>query len=408
VYHGLRTLSQMRIVHFSWEYPPVMYGGLGTHVLELTREQVRAGHDVVVVTQQIEGQLSADTVDEHGVRVIRVSQSEPRIAFDENSFEYWSHRFAMDSFAQTRAVLTDWSPDLVHGHDWIAAEQTFLSADMWGVPSAITIHATEIGRHSGWLSSRLSKIVHARERAAVEQADSLIVCSTAMKSELVHNLCANINKIEVIPNGVCTDSPAAKRVDQVRSGDGFEVVFVGRLEWEKGIHHVIDALAVLNDSTIHFHVIGSGSQLSALSAKVTRKGLSESVTFHGYLSQEKMLEVLSKADAAVIPSSYEPFGIVALELGVQGIPLIVSKAGGLRETVPTSEFGYVLSNVDGHHIAALLQEIRADRSEAQKRSESLKHRIEQEFTWSHVAAETIEHYREILGSRVGELADARI
>ena len=104
----------------------------------------------------------------------------------------------------------------------------------------------------------------------------------------------------------------------------------------------------------------------------------------------------------------KPFGIVALELGVQGIPLIVSKAGGLRETVPTSEFGYVLSNVDGHHIAALLQEIRADRSEAQKRSESLKHRIEQEFTWSHVAAETIEHYREILGSRVGELADARI
>ena len=70
----------------------------------------------------------------------------------------------------------------------------------------------------------------------MEQADSLIVCSTAMKSELVHNLCANSNKIEVIPNGVCTDSPAAKRVDQVRSGHGFEVVFVGRLEWEKGIH----------------------------------------------------------------------------------------------------------------------------------------------------------------------------
>jgi|GEM_PF-395379 len=408
MYHGLRSLSQMRIVHFSWEYPPVMYGGLGTHVLELTREQVRAGHDVVVVTQQSEGQSVSDSMDHNGVRVVRVSQSEPRIAFDESTFEYWSHKFAMDSFAQTRAALTDWSPDLVHGHDWIAAEQTFLSSDMWGVPSVITIHATEIGRHSGWLSSRLSKIVHARERDAVKHSGSIIVCSTAMKSELVHNLCADDNKIEVIPNGVRTESPAAKRVDQLRPGHGFEVVFVGRLEWEKGVHHVIDALAVLNDSTIHFHVIGSGSQLNALSAKVARKGLSESVTFHGYLSPDKMLEVLSIADAAVIPSSYEPFGIVALELGAQGIPLIVSKAGGLRETVPTTEFGYVLTKVDGQHIAALLQEIRADRSEAQKRSESLKHRIEQEFTWSHVASETIEHYREVLGLRVGELADARI
>ena len=408
MYHGLRSLSQMRIVHFSWEYPPVMYGGLGTHVLELTREQVRAGHDVVVVTQQSEGQSVSDSMDHNGVRVVRVSQSEPRIAFDESTFEYWSHKFAMDSFAQTRAALTDWSPDLVHGHDWIAAEQTFLSSDMWGVPSVITIHATEIGRHSGWLSSRLSKIVHARERDAVKHSGSIIVCSTAMKSELVHNLCADDNKIEVIPNGVRTDSPAAKRVDQVRPGHGFEVVFVGRLEWEKGVHHVIDALAVLNDSTIHFHVIGSGSQLNALSAKVARKGLSESVTFHGYLSPDKMLEVLSIADAAVIPSSYEPFGIVALELGAQGIPLIVSKAGGLRETVPTAEFGYVLSNVDGQHIAALLQEIRADRLEAQKRSELLKHRIDQDFTWQHVAAKTIAHYTEILGSRLGELADARI
>ena len=408
MYHGLRSLSQMRIVHFSWEYPPVMYGGLGTHVLELTREQVRAGHDVVVVTQQSEGQSVSDSMDHNGVRVVRVSQSEPRIAFDESTFEYWSHKFAMDSFAQTRAALTDWSPDLVHGHDWIAAEQTFLSSDMWGVPSVITIHATEIGRHSGWLSSRLSKIVHARERDAVKHSGSIIVCSTAMKSELVHNLCADDNKIEVIPNGVRTDSPAAKRVDQVRPGHGFEVVFVGRLEWEKGVHHVIDALAVLNDSTIHFHVIGSGSQLNALSAKVARKGLSESVTFHGYLSPDKMLEVLSIADAAVIPSSYEPFGIVALELGAQGIPLIVSKAGGLRETVPTTEFGYVLSNVDGQHIAALLQEIRADRLEAQKRSELLKHRIDQDFTWQHVAAKTIAHYTEILGSRLGELADARI
>ena len=408
MYHGLRSLSQMRIVHFSWEYPPVMYGGLGTHVLELTREQVRAGHDVVVVTQQSEGQSVSDSMDHNGVRVVRVSQSEPRIAFDESTFEYWSHKFAMDSFAQTRAALTDWSPDLVHGHDWIAAEQTFLSSDMWGVPSVITIHATEIGRHSGWLSSRLSKIVHARERDAVKHSGSIIVCSTAMKSELVHNLCADDNKIEVIPNGVRTDSPAAKRVDQLRPGHGFEVVFVGRLEWEKGVHHVIDALAVLNDSTIHFHVIGSGSQLNALSAKVARKGLSESVTFHGYLSPDKMLEVLSIADAAVIPSSYEPFGIVALELGAQGIPLIVSKAGGLRETVPTTEFGYVLSNVEGQHIAALLQEIRADRLEAQKRSELLKHRIDQDFTWQHVAAKTIAHYTEILGSRLGELADARI
>ena len=406
MHYRLRSLIEMRIVHFSWEYPPVTYGGLGTHVLELTREQRRAGHDVAVVTQQIDGRVSTDSFDEQGIRVLRVAQSEPRIPFAEEAFDTWVHRFAMDSFAAASASLSNWDPDIVHGHDWIGAEQAFLAARRWRVPEVLTLHATEIGRHNGWLTSKLSKVVNARELVAVEQADAVIVCSTAMTSELVRNLNVDSKKITVIPNGIRAHLVEMQN-SRLNNSDGmFNMLFVGRLEWEKGVHHLIDALAVLDDPSVHCHVIGTGSQLSSLNEKAQRKGLTDTLTFHGYLSQEDMQYLIGQSDVAVIPSTYEPFGIVALELGAHGIPLVVSCVGGLRDTVPSSEFGYILSQVTGSAIAAAISEVRSDPSEAQLRTAALKMRIDQEFSWQRVASETSSLYSALSDSIVDRQTDA--
>ena len=91
----------MKILHFSWEYPPVMFGGLGAHVVELTREQVKQGHQVTVITQQSDPASPVSEVVQ-GVHVLRANNAYPHIPFSQESLDMWAHSFALGSFATAR------------------------------------------------------------------------------------------------------------------------------------------------------------------------------------------------------------------------------------------------------------------------------------------------------------------
>lgn len=384
----------MKILHFSWEYPPVMFGGLGAHVVELTQEQVKQGHQVTVVTQQSD---PASPVSEvvHGVDIIRALNAYPDIPFTQKTLDTWVHGFALGSFAAARDQMGDWIPEIVHGHDWVGAEQTQLLARHLQIPQVVTIHATEFGRHQGWLVSRISRTVHAREVRAIAQASRVIVCSEYMKHELVDSLGSDSKKISIVPNGV--DSTGAIPSTSPRhSQESFTFGFLGRVEWEKGAHHLIDALSTLNDPRYRVRIIGVGSQLPDLKEKVDRRGLTDQVDFFGYVSSERKQELLRSCNALVIPSSYEPFGIVALEAGLSGVPLVVSRAGGLKDVIPTHEFGYPLESVTGKTIAQSIREIESDPRQASKRAQKLFDRVVTEYDWNSIARRTTDVYRAAL------------
>jgi glycogen(starch) synthase len=391
----------MKILHFSWEYPPVMYGGLGAHVLALTREQAKQGHDVVVVTQQsddVETSPALELMD--GVRVIRAVNADPELPLEQNTLDRWSHGFALGSFNAARLALPNWIPDIIHGHDWIAAEQSHLFSNVTGSPVVLTIHATEMGRHQGWLTSRISRIVNARELQAIRQADQVIVCSEFMKRELETSLFIQPNRVSVIPNGVnVTDFsingyPIREVITQKNSN--FIIGFLGRVEWEKGTHHVIDSLKFLPDAKFKVSVIGDGSQLVGLRQKVNRNGFQDRVKFHGKVTVEEKIRLLAACDVLVIPSSYEPFGIVALEAGAAHIPIIAASVGGLREIISDSRFGFLLEHVDGSEIAKLIREIEREPIAATQSSQELFDRINQHFTWPSIARSTELLYAQVL------------
>ena len=369
----------MRLLHFSWEYPPVMYGGLGAHVLALTQAQARHGHDVTVITQAPAGETGSSE-ECKGVRVIRVANHHPDAQLVQENFDYWVHGFALAS--QNACESLEDVPEIVHGHDWIAASQLAVAAKKFAVPSVLTVHATEFGRHNGWLTSRLSQMVFGNERRAINTADSVIVCSNYMMNEVRNGYGVEPTFLNVVPNAVASSSQVLRREEII--SPKIVVGYIGRLEWEKGVHHLIDALGSLNNSRIHLEIVGTGSQLLDLKEKVSRKGLSDQISFLGYVDDNDRPGILQSWTLAVIPSSYEPFGIVALELAQVGIPIIAAQVGGLADIISSPNFGYPIPEVSGDTIAREIDLILSNPEQAGERATRLRERVAIEFTWERV------------------------
>ena len=151
----------MRILHVSWEYPPLLYGGLGRHVHALAQEQARAGHSVTVLTQLPPGTLEDEVVN--GVRIIRIPAPQPQAPREPTELVEWVTGLNFAMAAAAARVVEAVEPDVIHAHDWVvsgAANALRLAA---GVPLVTTIHATEAGRHQGWIHGTVSTTIHQRE-----------------------------------------------------------------------------------------------------------------------------------------------------------------------------------------------------------------------------------------------------
>jgi glycogen(starch) synthase len=289
-------------------------------------------------------------------------------------------------------VLADWRPDIVHAHDWLVANPAVTLAQFFDVPLVSTIHATEAGRHSGWLSGAVSRQVHAQESWLVHDSDSLIACSASMRDEITALFGPELGEISVIPNGIDTDGwPFAPR--RAHPGPA-ELLYFGRLEYEKGVHDAIAALPRIRRTHpgTTLTIAGDGTQLDFLTAQARKHKVLKATKFVGRVDHSQLLTLLHRADAAVLPSLYEPFGIVALEAAAAGTPLVTSTAGGLGEAVIDGVTG--LSHPPGD-VTALAEAVRAlldSPAAAQQRASAARERLTSDFAWQTVAAETSQVY----------------
>ena len=136
---------------FSWEYPPLVVGGIAAHVDGLARAMHRAGHEVVVCSLHHPGEPEDSVVD--GVRVLRADIALPWLPDDDLVARMAS---ANHQLVQLIAQLGDWRPDIIHAHDWMVAWAGDTVKTLLGVPLVATIHATERGRHGGHLPPGLT------------------------------------------------------------------------------------------------------------------------------------------------------------------------------------------------------------------------------------------------------------
>jgi glycogen(starch) synthase len=246
----------------------------------------------------------------------------------------------------------------------------------------------------------------------VAAADRVITCSHYMRGHVATVLAAPLSRVTVIPNAVDPrDLEPAVDLERLRArfvGPGERlVVLVGRLVYEKGFHLALDALARVVETVggVRFVVAGSGTAEGELKEQARRLGLMRHGSFLGWVGDDMLHSLYRIAEIAIVPSIYEPFGLVALEAMACGCLCIVADTGGLREVVPADgTVGLRFRSRDSAALGEVLAQIlEDDGARAKLVAEAREHVLG--FDWSEVARRTCEVYRELVGVGAGLAVD---
>jgi glycogen(starch) synthase len=384
----------MRVLLISWEYPPVIEGGLGRHVRKLSEHLVADGVEVHVLTRR--GGRLPKQEERHGVIVHRVR--EPQFPKDIDAFVRWVGSMNADMRELAFELADRYDFDLVHSHDWLVAGAAEAVARRAGRPWLVTVHATEYGRHQGWVQDHPQSYIHAAERAMVRSADAVITCSRYMRGHVSSVFGVSPARITAIPNGVdpADLEPVADEpdLDELRARyaepDELLVLLVGRLVYEKGFHLALDALApvIRRHGRVRFIVAGTGTAEAELKRQARRLGLTKHGSFLGWVGDDRLHALYRVAEVCIVPSIYEPFGIVALEAMASGCLCIVADTGGLREVVPAGgTVGLRFRSHDADALERVLEQVLTDDdARAQLVAEARDHVLR--FDWAEVARRT--------------------
>ena len=392
----------MQVLILSWEYPPLIEGGLARHVRKLSENLACLGVEVHVLTRGREESPSEEVVD--GVHLHRVR--EPLRPAELTEFIAWVEHMNTDMLAAGVELGDRFDFDLVHGHDWLVSVAGDHLAKRLRAPLVMTIHATEYGRHQGWVDKHPQSHIHDIETWMANRADQVIACSAYMRDHVSDIYGIEEERVAVIPNGIDPADlqpfdDAAMRDFRARFARPDEklVLLVGRLVYEKGFQLALDALpgVIRRVGGVRFLVAGSGPHEEELKKQAAKLKLDEHGTFMGWIGDDVLHSLYRIADLCVVPSIYEPFGLVALEAMASGCPCIVADTGGLREVVPNADVGLRFRSRDPRALAAMVERVLTD--------DALRDRLVAEasahvlgFDWTDVAERTAQVYGELAGA----------
>ena len=380
----------MRVAMLSWEFPPLVVGGISPHVEGLSAALARAGHDVVVLT--LHHPDAPDDSVVNGVRVLRARTDLPWLPEDNFLARMASTNHQL---VQLVARLDGWRPDVVHAHDWLVAWAGDTLRELCGATLVATIHATERGRNGGHVPANGQAAgINATEWWLTYQARDVVCCSGFMVDEVIGAFGLPREKVHMVPNGVDAAMWAPPIPAPPRGADGMIVVSWGRVQFEKGFQTAIEAVARLRADlpALRLVLAGRGSYLGELQDLTRRLGVSDIVHFAGFVPDDDLRSMLGRASAVVIPSLYEPFGIVALEALAAGAPLVAASTGGLAEILEGTAAAQMFPPGDADALADRLRAVLTDDVLAAASSAAGTALVHEHYGWDAIAAATVEVY----------------
>ena len=393
----------MKILMLTWEYPPRVVGGIARVVYDLSRTLLKDGHDVTVVTYR-DGDVPYYEEDK-GVKVYRVDN----YMINPNNFIDWIMQLNFNLIAKANEIIAEKGNfDVIHAHDWLVAYAAKTLKNSYNIPIVATIHATEAGRNSG-IHDETQRYINDTEWMLTYESSEVIVNSNYMKNELQRLFGLPYEKINVVPNGVNMNLfNGIERDYNFRRRFAMDnekiILFMGRLVYEKGIQYLIGAMPkILNgyhDSKLV--ICGKGGMLDELKAQVNAMGISDKVYFAGYMNGKDVQRMYKAADIAVFPSTYEPFGIVALEAMLSENPIVVSDIGGLNEIVQHRENGMKSYAGNSNSIADSILELLYDHKLCADITKKAKNKVRNEYNWSKIAQDTHFTYQKAICQSMAE------
>ena len=379
----------MKILMLTWEYPPRVVGGISRVVYDLSHRLIKDGHDVTVVTYR-DGEVPYYE-DDKGVKVYRVDN----YMIQPNNFIDWILQLNFNMVEKASQIIAEQGKfDVIHAHDWLVANAAKTLKHSFDIPIVATIHATEAGRNSG-IREPNQKYINDTEWMLTYEANEVIVNSNYMKSEVQRLFGLPFEKINVVPNGVNLNKFTGMDRDYTfrrrYAMDNEKIIlFMGRLVYEKGIQYLIEAMPkVLNSyHDAKLVIAGKGGMLDELKAQADYLGISNKVYFAGYMNGKDVERMYKAADISVFPSTYEPFGIVALEGMLAERPIVVSDAGGLGEIVEHGVTGMKSYCGNPNSIADSILELLFNPELCDNIVKKAKTKVKENYNWQKIAQDT--------------------
>lgn len=325
----------MRIAMLSWEsLHSIAVGGVGVHVTELAAALERKGHEVHVFTRMSHGQQDYDRID--GVHYHRCPfQLNGNFVEEVHDMcrSFVHHLFRTEDFIGAF--------DVVHAHDWLAANALIWVKQGRGRKGVFTIHSTEYGRCGNNFGGGESARVRDHERAGTYWADRVIAVSNSLKNEVRWMYNVPDWKVSVINNGVNVhkfdgwiDPGEVKRRYGIGPLDPM-VLYSGRMVYQKGPDLLVESIPYILRfyPNAKFLFAGDGEMRSAVERRAHALGVAHATRFVGFQRDGALTNLYKACDALCVPSRNEPFGIVLLEAWSAGKPVVSTQNGGPGEFV---------------------------------------------------------------------------
>ncbi len=396
----------MRVGLFTREYPPNIYGGAGVHVDYLSRELAKK----IEVEVHCWGDQNYDSGNLH------VRGEQPWSEITNGTTEKF--KGALEAFSLNLTQVKALSGvDIVHTHTWYVSMAGFLAKKLYNVPFVLTTHSLEPLR--AWKAEQLGSgyaMSSWMERTGILDADAVIAVSNGTKEDILRVYPVRPERVHVIYNGIQLDEYRKTRETTALKTYGVDpdapyVLFVGRITRQKGVTHLVDAIRYMPPDTQVVLCAGAPDtpEIAAemrLKVEEARLRNPRVLWIEKMVSKPEVIQLYSHARVFCCPSVYEPFGIINLEAMACDAPVVASATGGIKEVVVDGETGYLVpfdpdpttgfpTDADrfARDLAAKVTELLHDPDKCKRFGEAGRRRVEETFSWTAIADQTIALYR---------------
>jgi starch synthase len=407
--------TPLRVGLFTREYPPQVYGGAGVHVDYLSRELARE----IQVEVHCWGPQQADDGN------LLVRGAEPWSEISQGTVGKFKGALEALSLnlTQIKALV---GVDIVHTHTWYVSMAGYLAKKLYRIPFVLTTHSLEPLR--AWKAEQLGSgyaMSSWMEKTAILDADAIIAVSQGTKADILRAYPdVDATRIHVIYNGIDLAEYQKTPNTQALLDHGVDpaipyVLFVGRITRQKGVTHLVDAIQYLPADTQI--VLCAGAPDTPEIANELRQKVDEARRHHPRIvwiekmvTKPEAIQLYSNCQVFCCPSVYEPFGIINLEAMACRAPVVASSTGGIKEVVVEGETGYLVPfeqdpvtsfpsdpETFAKDLAARLNEMLEDPEKCRRYGDAGRQRVEDIFSWTAIAHQTIALYNQLIAQRQG-------
>ena len=387
-------------------------GGQNVYVRHVGETLAALGWHVDMFTRKVKA--SDDDIVQHSAhcRTIRLKAGAETYIPRDRLFEHMPEFVdSFQAFQRTQGL----NYPLIHTNYWLSAWAGLELQKTSGIQLVHTYHSLGAVKYQSIVE--IPQVANTRlriEREILERANC-VVATSPQEQETLRSLVSTRGQIEVIPCGTDTTNFRLTSKTQARTKlklDSREkvILYVGRFDERKGIETLVRAFALLKErdlKNIKLMIVGGssanmpdGAERGRIENIVNELGLKDSTIFVGRIGHDVLPLYYTAADVCVIPSHYEPFGLVAIEAMACGVPVVASNVGGLKFTIIPEETGLLVEPKDVEAFAEGIQRILFDDLWVRKMRKQASANVNQRFSWTGVAIQLSELYRHVLARSI--------